>query len=89
MCQLLVDNGADVNAALNGGDTPLHRACYTGKLNVVQLLLQNKAAASQGADGFTPLHKVCFLMLSHTNLDVKIGMLLDYDAEAYTCIVVL
>ena len=58
VCKTLLENGADVNAKLKSGDTALHRASYTGKEQVVRLLLSYNADACKGADGQTPLHKV-------------------------------
>lgn len=47
-----------MNAKLKSGDTALHRASYTGKEQVVRLLIRYRANACKGADGQTPLHKV-------------------------------
>ena len=58
VCRYLLSERAEVNAQLPSGDTPLHRACYIGKYEIVQLLYQYKARAIPGADGQTPLHKV-------------------------------
>lgn len=54
---LVIDLGADVNAANRAGDTPLHYAASRGYTTVVQLLLEKGAnvnAANQAGD--SPLH---------------------------------
>ena len=52
-------SGADVNRATTaGGATPLHRAAFTGRVEVVRALLAAGARpAQQDADLETPLHK--------------------------------
>jgi len=53
--QLLIDNGADVNARTTGGGTPLHYA--TSHLEVVRRLLDNGADVNvKGHKGATALH---------------------------------
>jgi len=52
----LLRMGADVNAANDYGDTPLHQAAYLGLTEKVRLLLKNKADVSKRAQrGETPL----------------------------------
>ena len=41
--QLLIDNGADINAKDRIGQTPLHHAVLFNRLNILDLLLKNKA----------------------------------------------
>lgn len=63
-CHLLISAGADVNAQLKSGDTALHRASFSGKLEVVKLLLRSGATPSSGAYGMTPLHKVILVLFT-------------------------
>lgn len=50
-------NGANIQATLANGWTPLHTAILNGKLDAVQLLLAKGAEVNQPAkDGWTPLH---------------------------------
>lgn len=56
--KVLVRAGADVNAADENGDTPLHYAAARGVLNVVLLLLESNADPTRGNNqGVTPVHK--------------------------------
>ncbi|OWF52231.1 uncharacterized protein LOC110448031 [Mizuhopecten yessoensis] len=41
--KVLLDNGADVNMTIRGGETPLHHAAKEGHLDVVQTLLDKQA----------------------------------------------
>ncbi|XP_033732060.1 transient receptor potential cation channel subfamily A member 1-like [Pecten maximus] len=41
--KVLIDNGADVNITIRGGETPLHHAAKEGHLDVVQTLLDRNA----------------------------------------------
>ena len=45
VCRLLLDHGADVNAATDSGLTPLHCAAQHGYLRLVELLLERGAKA--------------------------------------------
>lgn len=55
----LLQHGAMVNAQTKAGQaTPLHRAASKGCIEIVKLLIKNKAdTCMQDADGKTPLHK--------------------------------
>ncbi len=53
--RLLIDQGADVNAAQAGGYTPLHQAAAAGRRELVLLLLEAGADSSKLCDqGKTP-----------------------------------
>ncbi len=43
VCKLLVENHANVNASDDDGWTPLHRAAFEGRSDIVELLLDNRA----------------------------------------------
>ncbi|XP_025831490.1 ankyrin repeat domain-containing protein 39 [Agrilus planipennis] len=59
VCQLLIQNGADINAITKSGNaTALHRACSAGKITVVKYLMEKKANCElQDNDGKTALHR--------------------------------
>ena len=49
--------GADVDACDNGGNAPLHVACFMGKSSVARCLLDNGALTNvTNGEGATPLH---------------------------------
>ena len=49
-----------VNCRDSDGYTPLHRACYNGRTNVVKVLLQRGADVhARTQDGWQPLHCAC------------------------------
>ena len=56
VCQVLIDAGADVNTKVNGGRSPLHLACGSGRLATVKMLVEAGAgvrvADGQENDGF-------------------------------------
>ena len=56
--QYYLDSGVDVNTPHDGRETALHLACYRGRLEVVELLLQRNAQVNvQDLEfGSTPLH---------------------------------
>jgi hypothetical protein len=59
-CRMLIEKGASVNVQTLGGATPLHRAAYAGHMDIIRLLLGNKADPRlTDSDGKTALHKVC------------------------------
>ena len=56
LCQLLIDRGAEVQAATATGRTALHAAAAVGSLPLCRLLLDNGAATdARMKDGTTPL----------------------------------
>ena len=77
LAQLLIENGANVNAKDEFDDTPLHIAAGYGHKNVVEMLLAHNAeidAMNNLAE--TPLH----VAASHGCIDVA-GHLIDSGAE--------
>jgi ankyrin repeat protein len=54
MVTLLLDRGADPNAADNRGFTALHRAAELGDLRIAELLLNRGAYPQAEAEGHTP-----------------------------------
>ena len=56
MLDLLVLNGADVNATNDNNETPLHWACSAGHVVSVELLLSHGAIQQKDKNGDTPLH---------------------------------
>jgi ankyrin repeat protein len=56
MMQLLLERGARVNVAQQGGWTPLHQAAKHGPAELVELLLEHDAdVGARSGDGQTPL----------------------------------
>lgn len=57
LLELLVQEGADVNAANDNGLTPLHMAAYLGARDTADVLIARGADVNAKArDGITPLH---------------------------------
>ena len=55
--ELLGERIVDLDAASAAGETPLVKACDSGQLDIVTLLVDRGAATSKcGKDGVTPLH---------------------------------
>ena len=61
MIEILLENGADVQAVDRNGDAPIHIACNGLRLDCLKPILQNKGCDpnQQNADGVTALHIVC------------------------------
>ncbi|XP_035826401.1 26S proteasome non-ATPase regulatory subunit 10 isoform X2 [Aplysia californica] len=58
--ETLIKHGADVDPTDSVGHTPLHRAASKGNLNIVKLLISNKANLDlRDISGCTPLHLAC------------------------------
>ena len=59
VARLLLWHGIDVNAEDRDHDSPLHSACYSGKLEIARLLLHHGAKANmKNHRGEIPLHQV-------------------------------
>jgi len=41
ICELLIENGVDVNDTSKGGETALHNASYYGRYDICELLIEN------------------------------------------------
>jgi len=73
IAEALLGKGASVNAGTKASDsTPLHRACLSGNVSIVRLLLKHRAQPSLAdTDGKLPIHvaagkeftEVCRLLL--------------------------
>ena len=65
VCQLLLEQGGDVNAQTRLGKVSLlHRAAYSGHMSVVNLLIKYGADPRLcDSDGQIPLHKVIMKLL--------------------------
>lgn len=58
--QILLEQGADVNAAANDGSTAVHRVCHNGNHEALQILIQyNADLAIQDVCGRAPIHWAC------------------------------
>jgi ankyrin repeat protein len=59
VARLLLEQGVDVNSEDKDRSSPLHSACYSGKLEIARALLHHGANANAKNDqGETPLHQV-------------------------------
>lgn len=77
--QLLIVNGANINAKNNVGSTPLHYASTEGNTEVVNLLIDNGADINvKDHVDTTPLHKASFK--GHTEV---VKLLIDNGADIH------
>jgi ankyrin repeat protein len=79
--KVFVEKGADVKAAANYGNTPLHWAAEKGHWDVVKYLVEEKGADVKAADilGRTPLHRAA----ENGHLDV-VKYLVEKGADVKT-----
>eukprot|EP01132_Coremiostelium_polycephalum_P008352 gene8352-10258_t len=79
--KLLLQKGTPIDAKTIRGETALHRACYSGSIQVVSFLIDNKAELNiQTTRGETPLffaviggHKQIVKMLVENSADCLLG----------------
>ena len=83
MIQILLENGADVQAVDSNGDAPIHIVCKGLRLDCLKALLQSKGRDpnQQNADGDTALHIVCKMVNIDTVHFCKIEILLEKGAN--------
>ena len=83
MIQILLENGADVQAVDSNGDAPIHIVCKGLRLDCLKALLQSKGcdANQQNADGDTALHIVCKMVNIDPMHICKIEILLEKGAN--------
>jgi ankyrin repeat protein len=76
-----IENGADVNVKndVDRGLTPLHKACFNGKVAVISLLLEKGANVNaQSKYGSTPLDSACY-----NGYDAVVALLLENGADIH------
>uniref|UniRef100_A0A1I8FYP6 ANK_REP_REGION domain-containing protein n=1 Tax=Macrostomum lignano TaxID=282301 RepID=A0A1I8FYP6_9PLAT len=75
--RVLIDCGADLNAANSLGDTPIYQACLEGHVTAAELLIRSGAYLNlPNASGITPLMIACF-----TGAEAVVELLLRYGAR--------
>jgi ankyrin repeat protein len=90
IAQLLLQNGADVNARSNNGSSPLHVAIKESNLHVdiVKLLLENGADVHARKNGETPLCLAALInyRLSDSNNDTPLSLaeLINYPFASFS-----
>ena len=79
MIEILLENGADVQATDSSGDAPIHIACKNLRLDCLKPILQSKGCDpnQQNADGDTALHIVCRMVNIDTVRFCKFEILLE------------
>ena len=81
--ELLLDHGANVNAQDKGQISPLHLACYYGKIDTVRALLTHGARVNtKGELGQTALHFVLDGNRSCRDAVGIVRLLLEHGADA-------
>lgn len=73
---LLIKNGADLNAKNNLGENILHAAIYSGKIDRVKKIFSKKNIDKKSEDGSTPL--ILSLLLGHETIA---NFLIDMEAN--------
>ena len=83
MIQILLENGAYVQAVDSSGDAPIHIVCKGLRLDCLKALLQSKGCDvnQQNADGDTALHIVCKMVNIDPMHICKIEILLERGAN--------
>jgi ankyrin repeat protein len=77
VAKLLLEHGADLNAKNESGWTPLHKAAFWGRVDIVATLLEHGADPDvQDKFGRTPLHSAAL----EGHVDV-VRLLLEYGAD--------
>ncbi|KAI9737989.1 MAG: hypothetical protein M1834_009359 [Cirrosporium novae-zelandiae] len=84
IAEILVDNGADVNARTTRLAIALHRAAARGDIEMTEFLLNRKSDPNTVIDTkWTPLHEAANSEASEINKDKIVTMLLDYGADVH------
>ena len=74
---MLIERGADLSAQNNEGETPLHLALRTVKVDAVRMLIERGDLSAQDNEGQTPLHMA---LQYEGNVDA-VRMLIERNAD--------